>query len=54
MDSREFTEKPKREIPDMVNYSAKSVGWASERRLDMYLEDIYEKGIKLIENSIKE
>ena len=43
MDSRELTEKPKREIPDMVNYSAKSVGWASERRLDMDLEDVYEK-----------
>ena len=43
MDFREFTEKPKREIPDMVNYSAKSVGWASERRLDIYLENVYEK-----------
>ena len=43
MDFKEFTEKPKREIPDMVNYSAKSVGWASERRPDMYSEDVYEK-----------
>jgi hypothetical protein len=43
MDSREFAGKPKREIPDVVNCSAKSVGWASESRLDWDLGDFYEK-----------
>ena len=43
MDSKEFAEKPKREILDVVNCSAKSVGQASERWLDQDLGDFYEK-----------
>jgi hypothetical protein len=43
MNSREFVKKPKREIPDVVNCSAKSDGWASERRLDGDSGDFYEK-----------
>ena len=42
MNSREFVKKPKREILDVVNCSAKSDGWASERRLDWDLGDFYE------------
>ncbi len=42
MDSKEFAEKPKREILDVVNCSAKSVGLASERWLDWDLGDFYE------------
>ena len=43
IDSKEFSEKPKREILDVVNCSAKSVGLASERRLDWDLGDFYRK-----------